>query len=426
MEPTFILLVGIGGLGLTLMSPYLGLLIYIGFLYLRPADIYPALAPYHVTRIMAIVLLISYFLHAQRQASRKIITVPQTKLILALMAIILLSAINGWWVYSLSAFYSMFKNFIAFYLIINLVTSEKRLRGVVWTLLLFNGILAWDALQQYLAIEGMGRIGGFSGGYFGGQGDFALMINILVPLALFLIWGERKILMKIAAVLCLGLLVGAVISTGSRGGGVITFLTIMMLFLFLGLRSPKVSMKVGSVLISVALIVGVFTFGSALFKARAASILNYKQEHTAYARIDMWKVGAKMFLDHPLLGVGAGMYPQLYTSYGGWAGKWRVSHNTYVTAASELGIGGILAYLGLLWFTLKDNWRSYRKYLGEGSSSWMSAMAGALLVSLCALVVGNMFQTVLHYPPPYLLVGLSVALKQLADREGTLAQSKHR
>ena len=137
--------------------------------------------------------------------------------------------------------------------------------------------------------------------------------------------------------------------------------------------------------------------------------LHYKQEVTAYARIDYWKAGARMFIHHPLLGVGAGMFPDLYTSYGGWDQPWRVSHNTYVTAAAELGIGGIFAYLGLLWFTIKDNWRSYRKYLEEGSSPWMLAMAAALLVGMGGFAVGSMFQTVLYYPPPYILVGLSVA-----------------
>jgi putative inorganic carbon (hco3(-)) transporter len=77
-------------------------------------------------------------------------------------------------------------------------------------------------------------------------------------------------------------------------------------------------------------------------------------------RLQMWRIGARVLQDHPLLGVGPGnirnvsasyQTPEQHQTYGHWGHL----HNTYVHIAAERGILGLAAFLffiGTLGWTL--------------------------------------------------------------------------
>jgi hypothetical protein len=80
---------------------------------------------------------------------------------------------------------------------------------------------------------------------------------------------------------------------------------------------------------------------------------------TGKERMETWKAGWKMFLDHPIIGVGAANFgiwlPEYYTyrkSHTMWG---RAAHSLYLTLLSEMGIMGCLIYAGVLWKTYKDH-----------------------------------------------------------------------
>ena len=188
MDVFLVLFVGALIVLLTLANPYLGLLIYLGLIYMRPQDLYPVLAPYHLVRIMAIILLISVLLRSKHASEAKKPVPPQTKFFLGWLFFILLSAFPGWWPYSWITFYELTKIFIAYLLIIKLADSESKIRGVIWTLLLLNSVIALDSVIKYFKVAGTERIGGFSGAYFGNAGDLAVMLNVVIPIAFLMLW----------------------------------------------------------------------------------------------------------------------------------------------------------------------------------------------------------------------------------------------
>ena len=409
---------------LAFLNPYLGMLIYMGFLYLRPADVYPVLAPFHVTRILAVIVLLSFL--ARLSGDRKgFVEAKQTKILLILFAIIVLSFVKGWIPQCLMTFEQMGKNFIVYFLIINLVDSKNRLKGLIWVLMIFSAILGFNTIQEYQSLgaetAGKLRLGGFSGGYFGGAGDFAIVMNIMVPFAFFLFLGERPWILRPVALFLMGIFTAAMICTNARGGGVIAFAAAALLIAFFGLRSPGRGRKFVTVAIIAVCVAGILAFAPSQFKERAASIGNYQSEGTALRRIEYWKIGVSMFVHNPLLGVGAGNYPIRYWDYGGWEKQWRVCHNMFIQTAAELGMGGILALLYLLYLSFRDSWKTI-KGLGEkergDSFPYLASQAG--IVSLAVYCVGGMFQSVFTYPMLYIIIAIIVATKQIAIKEENL------
>jgi len=62
------------------------------------------------------------------------------------------------------------------------------------------------------------------------------------------------------------------------------------------------------------------------------------------------QAGWRMFLAHPLTGVGPGSYTLAYPEFavGTWYASRGHAHNYYLHMAAEAGIAGLLAYLALL------------------------------------------------------------------------------
>lgn len=420
MENVILLIsIGLALLITAFFKPYLGLLIYMGFLYLRPSDVYPALAPYHVTRIVAIVTIVAFLLQSK---DKGYVQASQNRLLIGLLGIIVLSFFGGWIPACLGKLEQMGKNVINYFLIINLIDSKKRLKSLVWTLMIFSTILAFNTVQEYrdlgAEVASHLRMGAFSGGYFGGAGDFAVMMNIMVPFGFFLMWGERSFILKLLSLSFMALYIAGMVCTGARGGGVATFAAVIACLAYLGLRSPRPIRKLSSLIVAASLVLGIIFLAPSQFKSRAETIANYKQESTAWRRIEYWKLGAKMFLHNPITGVGAGNYILNYRKYGGWERQWRVSHNMFVDATAELGIIGISVLLYLLYLTFRGHLEIQKLFLTRGDDkSWLYYVSQASMVSLIAYCVGGMFQSILYYPMLYILIAIAVATKQIITKE---------
>jgi len=90
------------------------------------------------------------------------------------------------------------------------------------------------------------------------------------------------------------------------------------------------------------------TTNLALFDASAVPVT--EQNFAIVERMAQIQAGWRMFLAHPLSGVGPGNYTPAYSDFavGSWYASRGHAHNYYLNMAAEAGIGGVLAYLALL------------------------------------------------------------------------------
>jgi putative inorganic carbon (HCO3(-)) transporter len=79
-------------------------------------------------------------------------------------------------------------------------------------------------------------------------------------------------------------------------------------------------------------------------------------------RLDIWYTGLKMYLAHPILGVGQDNFLQLYENFAppGDTERYAGAHNDLLMSAATKGTLGLIAYI-LIWVALvRQLWRKYR------------------------------------------------------------------
>jgi len=414
---TFILIICIVLLVLSFFSPFFGLINYMAILYLRPNQTWPMLAPYHLPKVFAIAIALAFILKCSKE-KKIFFNFKQDKILIFFLGVILCSCVVGWIPRCLEVFEQMAKNVIVYGLIVGLVNSEKKLKILIWVLLIITGILAFNTVQEFSTVNTMnldkGRLGAFSGAYFGDSNDFAVMINIMVPFAfLFGVFG-RTIKSRFFSLLILVYFVVAVIASRSRGG-FINFGLLMMFLGSIGMKSRKTWQRFISIIFVVVIIGGVVAFAPSVFKERASTILDYQNQDTATERIENWKLGIKMFISNPIIGVGAGNYQMRYRDFGGWRNQWMVAHSMYIDVISELGILGIWCFFLLLHVTFKEG-KNVGRMLKDNKmdqSFLYIANQGARL-SLLAYCIGGLFLSILTYPMLYIVIAINVAAQNLA------------
>jgi len=101
------------------------------------------------------------------------------------------------------------------------------------------------------------------------------------------------------------------------------------------------------------------------------------------ARIDLNKVGLEMIKAHPIIGVGLNNHMVEKPKYD--PKDYIIpmpTHNRYLLIASEVGIPGLLFFLGFLWLTLKTTLRAARtedRYLASVALGILGAFVATLL-----------------------------------------------
>jgi O-antigen ligase len=129
-------------------------------------------------------------------------------------------------------------------------------------------------------------------------------------------------------------------------------------------------------------------------------------------RFDIWKVGATIFLEHPVAGVGFLQFPRVYNRYRysthGIKSDLvlaRDPHNIYLGVAAELGLIG-LALLALIFWKA---WRQER--LPPGINPWINP---AFLVFL---LISSMGLNQIRIKAFWLVLALAVKAQELAGKK---------
>jgi len=189
------------------------------------------------------------------------------------------------------------------------------------------------------------------------ENDFCLWMNILFALAYFLGQDSSEKRNKIFWYSCGTIFLLANVASFSRGG----FLGLIAVGFFILYKSKQ---KVLALFLVGIFALFLYFFTPSIYWEEMNTIHTENVEAgTGKQRIDLWKAGWKMFLDHPIIGVGANNYGMWLPDYfphnpSRWWGE--VAHSLFFTLIPEMGIIGTLIFCGMLY----GNYRSH-KYLYE-------------------------------------------------------------
>jgi O-antigen ligase len=97
-------------------------------------------------------------------------------------------------------------------------------------------------------------------------------------------------------------------------------------------------------------------------------------------RPSYWKVALQGFADHPLAGVGAHGFQQLWLQKRHIAESVQDAHSLYLETAAELGVIGLVLLLGWLWGIVRAFLDMLRRPGGRALSAGFAAASAAYLV----------------------------------------------
>jgi len=407
----------IGIAGAVFYYPYLGLLSYLVVFLLRPGELFPALAPLHLERILGVLVFIVMLFHNKLKHGEFRITHDRINYcFLFLFGVVLLSVPTAVWkTASVGQSIEFGKIAVFYFLIIGLVESERRLKAFVWLFVLLISYLAFDSLRLYLLGKAVVKIDIVRATGTNSAADnynsLAATLVSTLPFLYFGLFASKRFITRLFLISLMGLFLTTTILTGSRSG----LLGLLAVVIYIWWRSPR-KMLTASIIVTVA-VTGWLTMGSS-YQRRYESTFSRERDESARLRLETWGEGMELFFERPIIGVGTGSFS---AARGERFGNWQNPHSLYVQLLSELGIVGTLAFFLLLSQILLLNYRARERILKSGrGKSYLYYLTFAVEGCLIPLFVTGIFGHNLYRYTWYMMGAIVVVvgyLSRLNDKE---------
>jgi O-antigen ligase len=144
-------------------------------------------------------------------------------------------------------------------------------------------------------------------------------------------------------------------------------------------------------------------------------------------RSDIWRVGWRMVQAHPLTGVGSGNFQAASIHYVQGIGSLtsaylivdvpHVAHNVYLELLADLGIPGLLAFLGVAGFSMLAAGKAARRF-ERGGDTEMELVARSMVLALVAFMSADFFLSGEFSKQLWLTFALCPAILALSQRVG--------
>ena len=257
----------------------------------------------------------------------------------------------------------VFESLILYTLTVSVINEEKYLQCIIKLYLLcfvFYGLLG---------IVGGGRVAFHIS--LKNEDAFGPFMAMGVPMAFFAAYQAGVINYKLIAVCVLN--ISCVVASFAKGA----FLSLStgIFYIWYRYQSKFIGLIIVVLGISVVMAAASIMFKHAYWE-EMATILEANKEEVGVGdtgRQFLWKNGWRMYLDHPILGVGPRNYgfvlPRTTTSTEldryGYASSYiygRVPHNIYIQLISEMGMVGAISFFILIFTFFKRNRQVRLKY----------------------------------------------------------------
>jgi putative inorganic carbon (HCO3(-)) transporter len=393
---------------------YYGLLLFFVFEYVRPGNYFSPINILRLNTVLPMAVVMGSLLMKGEGEKPKVLAEPNTRILLFFLGMITFSVV--WAEITMGAF-TVFTTVLGYSLIYWVLARELRtvsqVKGVFGVLILVHLILA--ALTPEMFTDPGNRHYIASATFLGDGNDYALSVDIIIPLCLFLLLETRSWLNKGMLGLGLAVLIFAVIASQSRGGT----MALVAMGLYYWVKSDK---KVVTGALAAVAVVAVLAFAPSNYFERMNKMQDVESDGSAQGRIHAWQAGTRMALYNPL-GVGAGQFPSNYIRYTLYADetRWKTAHSIYFLILGEMGFLGLLTLVSFIVYNLVATSRLLRQIKRRPQSPETVTMT-RLLVSLSAglmsYAIAGAFLSAAYYPHMWVLGGLFVSARRIA-REDT-------
>lgn len=250
--------------------------------------------------------------------------------------------------------------------------------------------------------------------------DMATLIVSAMPFGLYFVVARRRLLERTLAGCGLAVLAVGLIRSGSRGG-FLAFLAVAA-FVLLGFTTIRARSRLAGLVVILAV---VLTTASDRYWTQMQTMLNPDQDYNTTSdagRVKIWGRGLRYMADHPVFGVGASNFqvaegtisPLAKLQERGIGVRWGAAHNSFIQVGAELGVPGLLFFLGWLAGVFGSLRRVTRQAARTSAAPIDAArLAQALVAALVGFLVGAFFLSLPYSDVLYTLGALALGLAKI-------------
>jgi O-antigen ligase len=403
------------------------LLLFTGFLYLRPEDMVFALGFWHLEQAIAICAGAS-FVVALALGLAKICLTRELKIVFAITLCYAASIPFAFWG---TGAYNVFtqiwlKTVFVFFLLSQTLLTLARIRKLIWVVLLCELFAAAVSIIQQagMAVEKGERLTGYNQGFLGWN-FLGTAAAISLPYIVALLLSKPSFLRITLLGSTFLALMWMLVLTASRGGFLTVVFSLVLTFFFL-LRGNRR----GRILTALILIAFGINLSRApeIFWTRLGTIFSttdsryVTDEAAASARLSSEGRGGLLAdsieytLERPLFGWGLGNFAVVRGNRMKTASAWYGTHNTFTQISSEAGIPALVLFLFLSGVLLKNLSRDARIFRDDPNTLELRLLTKATTVSVCSFLFGGFFAHLGYDYYFYYIAGISGGLHILAQK----------
>jgi O-antigen ligase len=387
---------------------YIGLILFMVEYYVRPDWWIPGLVGFPLLKTISLLILLAVVFSSSHIQWR----IPREVIFLGLLMVQLWLAVVFSPVWRGGPFKVMQEFSQVFPLIVIIYWTVQSMKRLRWILFVQAASVAAIAIVSIVNAHAPGgRLEGVISGMYGNSNDFALLIDISVPLCLAFAFTTKSSLEKLLWTFGILAMIYAVFLTASRGGALALLVAGLVCLWQLGVKGRRFYLFL--VLPIVVIVMWLYS-GNALrqrFSQTSVDPANNNSRteasESAEGRKELLFRSLKVSAQHPLFGIGPGNFAVV-------SGNWHVAHNSYTQMSAEGGIPAFCLYIFIFWRAIA-NLRKIRKYRKTVKNSRLFAMA--LEASLAAYLVGSFFDSLTYQLFPYYLIAYTSALRRIAQQD---------
>jgi O-antigen ligase len=315
--------------------------------------------------------------------------------------VLLLSVLTGWFLIATVSsqwrggsaqliVFSWSISFLTALLVPSLISDLRQCRKMFYTLgfallpILFTTVVFRTEVQ--------GRDAGAFGS-LGNPNDLAFAMMLLIPFAVFVIQSVSLLNWKgVVCILATGLALVLTLRTGSRAA-VLTIAVCFLIVLAVGKAKTKMKLLLTTALVAV---LAMATVSSAVF-LRYTTVFNgtsvdagmsvdeLSAVESTRARKMLFEESIRLMFEHPLLGVGPGIFSVALAGEQKEKGEfqtWHEAHNSFSQMGSEAGIPAVLICFAILFYCFKRTITIYYRSRRDPKRIATTRMAAALFMAL--------------------------------------------
>ncbi len=413
MRSLLLLIEMVALLPISLVHPFVGVLLFDWISFMNPQQISWGLASSFPWALIAFIFTVTGWIASPTEPKR----VTVTPLIVLMVLFVVGITINIPFALSTpaveyDAWLRTTKIFVFLIITAALITNKHRVDALIWIMVISIGYYILDQGGASVVTLGGHKAFGPLNSQIYDNNAFAAAVLVLVPLMNYLRLQSRYPLIRAGFVLAMGISILTVLASYSRGA----LLGVIAVSFVFWLKSKR---KLLSLVALGCTLAAILAFMPQKWWDRMYTISHYQTQGSAENRLYIWHVAWELAKRHPLTGVGfhATRFPWVINTVVPEGGPVLEIHGIWFQMLGEQGFIVFFIWLGMILVGTFETFRVQKLTRNLPDLAWASDLARMGQVSILAYAVTGTFLPISSWDLFFTILVVISATRMIVGRE---------